>query len=93
MLLNTIIQLPDGRIGTICYNHVDGPGGVWGEHEFEMLDGGFGDELPAPDFMLREKEIEKSLRGDGQFGGHKETMECVGINYEVLKIPGHRRIE
>lgn len=53
MDLNTKIKAPDGRIGTICYNNLDGVGGVWGVHQFAMPEGGFGN-LPRPDFMLRE---------------------------------------
>lgn len=55
MKLNTKIRAADGRIGTVCYHHLDGYGGVWGEHEFEMPEGGFGDELPEPEFMLKAK--------------------------------------
>lgn len=55
MKLNTRIITPDGRVGTVCYNNLDGVGGVWGEHYFEMPESGFGESLPAPDFMLREK--------------------------------------
>ena len=40
MKLNTVIKLPDGRVGTTCWNHLDGVGGVWGEHHFEMPEGG-----------------------------------------------------
>lgn len=29
MKLNSKIKAPDGRIGTICYNNLDGVGGVW----------------------------------------------------------------
>jgi len=76
MKLNTRIKLPDGRIGTICYNHIDGVGGVWGEHEFIMPDGGFGDELPKPEFMLRSKELQ------GRVG--VSTSECVGEDYEII---------
>ena len=71
--LNDFIELPDGRTGTICYNNLDGAGGVWGRHAFEMPTTGFGDELPYPDFMLREKEVEIALRRS-----HKADMECVG---------------
>ena len=81
MKLNTIIKLPDDRIGTICWNHLDGSGGVWGEHEFEMPNGGFGD-LPAPEFMLREKEVEESLR---KSGSHRVDMECVGEECEIIR--------
>jgi len=73
MKLNTIIKLPDGRIGTICYNYIDGSGGVWGKQEFKMPEGGFGD-LPEPEFMLREKELQ------GRVGG--KDSECVGEEYE-----------
>jgi hypothetical protein len=71
--LNTRIKAADGRIGTICYNHLDGVGGVWGEHTFTMPVGGFGDELPEPEFMLREK-------------GHEQrcALECIE-DYEVLE--------
>ena len=80
MKLNTLIRLPDGRIGTICYHNLDGDGGVWGRQVFEMPPGGFGD-LPEPDFMLREKSIEDRLKELG----HKETMECVDSEYTVIK--------
>lgn len=46
--LNTIVELPDGRIGTICYNHLDGQGGVFGEQQCTM------EELPKIEFMLRD---------------------------------------
>ena len=87
MKLNTQIKLPGGRIGTICWSHLDGLGGVWGEHTFEMPDGGFGD-LPAPDFMLREKKLEDLLKRCG----HKRSMECVGEEYEVIYEPGNDQI-
>lgn len=83
LALNTVIRLPDGREGTICYHSLDGQGGVWGRHTFEMPEGGFGD-LPSPDFMLREKSLESLLRMD-----HKNTMECVGGHFEVVEEPPH----
>lgn len=71
--LNTRISTPDGRVGTICYHHCDGYGGIWGEHEFAMPDGGFGDGLPAPDFMLRDKSVEELLRR-----AHRDAeLECL----------------
>lgn len=75
MKLNTKIKLPDGRIGTICYSHIDGFGGVWGEREFEMPEGGFGD-LPEPEFMLRDKKLQ------GRVGCEKS--ECVGEEYKII---------
>ena len=80
MTLNTVIQLPDGRIGTICYNNLDGEGGVWGENTFEMPEGGFGD-LPMPEFMLRNKDIEESLR---EWNDNPE-LECVGEDFIIIR--------
>lgn len=76
MRLNTVIRLPDGREGTICYHNLDGVGGVWGRHTFTMPSGGFGDGLPAPEFMLREPEMQ------GRVGAPES--ECVGEDYEVI---------
>lgn len=83
MKLGTIIRLPDGREGTICYHNLDGDGGVWGRHEFEMPEGGFGDDLPKPEFMLREpsETLQKLLIR----GGHRSDVECVGREYEVMQ--------
>lgn len=72
MQLNTVIRLPDGRMGTICYHNLDGYGGVWDKHHFEMPYGGFGDELPRPDFMLREK------------GFGESDIEEVGEEFEIV---------
>lgn len=84
----TIIRLTDGRVGTICWRHLDGEGGVWGEHDFLDVEENFSDEWPAPDFMLREKKIESSLqRSHLHFGG--KAVECVGeIGFEVIRRPG-----
>jgi hypothetical protein len=81
--LNTIIRLPDGREGTIAYHFLDGYGGVWGRQAFDKSLERITDELPAPDFMLRPKELEGSLRRSG----HKPEMECVGEEYEVVEQP------
>lgn len=82
MKLNTVIELPDGRIGTICYNNLDGRGGVWGHHTFTLPPGGFGD-LPEPDFMLREPSEKEMLI---RMGGHKTDVECVGSEFEVVSV-------
>jgi len=78
MKLNTIIELPDGRIGTICYRHIDGEGGVFGKHKFKMPEGGFGDELPEPEFMLRDKSFQ------GRVGYN--NSECVGEDYKIIHV-------
>ncbi|KKR01600.1 MAG: hypothetical protein UT24_C0003G0007 [Candidatus Woesebacteria bacterium GW2011_GWB1_39_12] len=75
--LNTVIKLPDGRIGTICYNWLDGCGGIWGKKHFDTEERMDNPDLPEPEFMLREKEIEGKLRG-------LENAECVGEEYEIL---------
>lgn len=86
MKLNTVIKLPDGRIGTTCYNHLDGWGGVWGEHWFPMPDGGFGDELPEPQFMMRGANIQDIKRKkqdplmNAEFLGEPED-----VNFEIIR--------
>uniref|UniRef100_A0A6M3JM17 Uncharacterized protein n=1 Tax=viral metagenome TaxID=1070528 RepID=A0A6M3JM17_9ZZZZ len=82
MKLNTIIRLPDGRIGTICYQGLDGVGGVWGEHEFSIKPGEFGCQLIAPEFMLKEKEMEPILR---DYIYHRADVECVGTDFRIIK--------
>lgn len=77
--LNDRVRLPDGRVGTICYRFLDGEGGVWGERAFAMPDGGFGDELPAPEFLLRDPALQPLLAKH-----HGPDIECVGIDYEVI---------
>lgn len=72
MKLNTIIELPDGRIGTICYNGLDGKGGCWGEHHFTMPDD-CQTGLPKPDFMLRD-----------DYEGSESGAEYVGNNFKII---------
>ena len=88
MKLGTIIQLEDGRIGTICWRHLDGEGGVWGEHDFSSVTEYFSDDLPAPEFMLREKDIEPLFQQQSQFHTcHRPDIECVGEHdYEVVSV-------
>lgn len=79
----TVIQLADGRIGTICWSFLDGQGGVWGRRDFSDIPSAMDDRWPPPEFMLREKAVEASLRR----GPHRSDVECVGQDYEVLDEP------
>lgn len=81
MKLNTIIQLPDGREGTICYHNLDGIGGVWGRHEYAI------DRVPAPDFLLREKAYEARARENHA----NPYLECVPDDYKVVYVPSSVR--
>ena len=85
MKLGTIVQLPDGRIGTAVFNGLTGVGIKWGRHDpdqadFEGTSGGlFEDERPPvwpwqPDAMLRHKGLDDVL-----------GMECVGEEFDVLR--------
>lgn len=55
--LNTVLRFDDGRIGTICYNCLDGVGGIWGIHTFQDKDN-----LPAPDWIAK-ATVPSSLEG------------------------------
>lgn len=62
---NTIVELPDGRRGTVCYHGLDGYGIVWGEQQLDVAD------LPPAEAMLRESY--PWARDNG--------MECVGRDF------------
>ena len=36
--VGTIVRVPDGRIGTVVYNGLDGIGIKWGEHDVTIDD-------------------------------------------------------
>lgn len=84
----TMVKLPDGRIGTVVYNGLDGVGIKWGEHDVDekALACGFDqgeDAAPDgykyfPDAMLREP-----------YGGTE--LECVGEEYDVIRAPKENR--
>ena len=67
---NTIVKLPDGRIGTVVYHGLDGYGIVFGEKGPFALD-----ELPEHEAMLRD-EYPHAL---------KVGLECVGDDYERVR--------
>lgn len=87
MKLGTIVELPDGRRGTMVYHGLDGYGIKWGEHspdpaDFEGTHGNLGGSAPAnwpwfPDAMLR----------DDYPAAAAEGVECVGDEYEVVFVP------
>jgi len=87
MKAGTIIKLPDGRIGTIVYNGLDGEGIKWGKHNItihDIIGNGnttHGAEIAPtnydwfPDAMLR----------DVYSLAEKEGIECVGNDYEIIQ--------
>jgi len=80
----TIIELPDGRRGTVVFNGLIGMGIKWGEHNISQDDiQGHGDlfreEIPPgypwlPDAMLREP------------GSLNDGLPCVGEDYVIIKF-------
>ncbi len=71
------VTLPDGRVGTVVYNGLDGIGIKWGRHDVTLRDvaGGLFEEPPTgypwfPDAMLRD-----------DYPGAE--LPCVGTEYEV----------
>ena len=82
MKAGTIIELPDGRTGTVVYNSLDGVGIKWGKHNVTIKNiqgcgNLFNNEKVAddydlyPDAMLRE-----SYPG--------ADLECVGGEFKII---------
>ena len=89
MKLGTIVELPDGRIGTVVYNSLIGVGIKWGKYnpnpiDFEGTTGNTIDEgikedwQWAPDALLRDP-----WNGCERHGFNPE--DCVGDNFEILR--------
>lgn len=76
------IKLPDNRTGTVCWHNLDGVGGIFGFHPElkELANCGFDDRFPCPEFMLREKSVERLLQGNNPEKG----IECVGEEFERM---------
>jgi hypothetical protein len=85
MKAGTIIELSDGRRGTVVYNGLDGVGIIWGEHAITMEDiEGHGSMFEwdtasddyewCPEAMLRDPYPSADL-------------ECVGEDFEIVKEP------
>lgn len=80
----TIIELPDGRRGTVVYNGLDGQGIKWGEHIIpEGAIQGTGNTVgggPPPDYeYFADALLREPYNG--------ADLECVGEEYTVIKIP------
>ena len=86
MKLGTIVEMSDGRRGTVVYNGLDGVGVKWGEYspnpkDFEGTTGGlFAEPIPDdwewfPEAMLRDNYPSADL-------------PCVGNDYEIVFVPG-----
>lgn len=84
--LGTWVKVPDGRIGTVVYNGLDGVGIMWGKKTFSaeekelilsacpLFSSGKPDdwnEKFSPQAMLRDKKLEKLI-----------GIECVGEERE-----------
>ena len=89
MKLGTIVELPDGRIGTAVYKGTDGVGIKWGRHDpdpkdFEGTSGNLfrsyvPDDWPwYPDAILREP-----WDGCEEYGWTRE--QCVGEEYKIIR--------
>lgn len=80
--LGTLVRVPDGRVGTVVYNGLDGVGIKWGIHHPDPADfeGTYGgcvppsrdmDDFPwVPDAMLRDPYVNPEWQTEG--------MEYVG---------------
>lgn len=80
--LNTVLRFDDGRIGTVCYNCLDGVGGMWGVHTF--LDR---DNLPAPEWIAKDS-VPSSLEGfDVEVIGHEPQCAVVDVESELAAFP------
>lgn len=59
---NAIVETPDHRRATTCYNGPDGVGVKYGEHEFPL------DNFPEPDEIFKSPEKELRLIRAGSWG-------------------------
>ena len=79
----TIVQLPDGRVGTVVFNGLCGVGIKWGRHDVTEADfeGTYGDLFdPSIDVWDWEWGPDAYLREPWP----RADLECVGDDYEVL---------
>lgn len=78
MKAGTIVQIPDGRVGTVVYNGLDGVGIKWGRHSvtLEQI-------TEAAKIESLEWEPEAMLR-DSYPHAREVGMECVGDEFVVV---------
>lgn len=89
MKLGTHIKLPDGRVGTVVYNGLDGVGIKWGRHapkpeDFEGTTGGLFDDtegLKARGLWPFPWLPDAMLREPYKYA----DLPCVGNDYELLE--------
>jgi len=80
----TIIKLPDGRIGTVVYNGLDGVGIKWGKYDITMDDIiGNGNTTHGAEVTPNEYEWfpEAMLRKPYS----SAELECVGDEFEIIQ--------
>lgn len=79
MKAGTIIELPDGREGTVVYNGLVGYGIKWGRHDITEADIPTGLFCNVPDDYEYEPNALLRDHWDGA------ELECVGEEYVVVK--------
>ena len=83
MKAGTIIQLPDGRVGTVVYNSLDGVGIKWGRHTITMDDiqghgGLFENDEASDDYQYYPEAMLRNQYPSA-------TLECVGEQFKIAK--------
>lgn len=80
----TIIELPDGRIGTVVYNSLDGTGIKWGEHHITSDDikghgNLFREEPPENYQFFAEAMLREPYQGT--------ELPCIGETFKIISEP------
>ena len=84
MRMGVVVRLPDGRIGTVVYNGLDGVGIKWGSYSITTEDikghGGLFSEPPLKDYKWFPDAM---LRDDYLYA----DLPCVGGDFEIIATP------
>ena len=82
MKAGTIIELPDGRIGTVVYNSLDGVGIKWGVHNITIND------IQGSGNLFNNEEVDDDydLYPDAMLrSAYSGTdLECVGEDFKII---------